>query len=381
MTQPIAFVKASEYNSVASAVRKSLDLLGGIGNFLQPGMKVLLKPNLLFGVDPAKCVTTHPEIIRAVISIVRKAGAYPVMGDSPVIGTGSFHSKRAGYRDLCAELQVPWIDFENDAMEVEGKHAFKKITIARIVHEADAIINLPKVKTHGQAYLTLSVKNMFGIIPGVRKAQWHLTSGVDPLKFAEMLVEVCYLRKPVLNIVDGIMAMHGNGPRNGKPYPLGFIIAGADPSAVDKAICYMLGVKAEKVPTLIAASKLGVGETRLENLRFLGDHPEDAKVKGFQFVGQHLPSDMGKLNFLAPFARKATTSRPVIDHQTCTCCNQCVDHCPALAMRLDGKVEAGKVLIDLDKCIRCYCCSEICPEGSVSVGQGWLWKFVPGMLK
>lgn len=381
MTQPIAFVKSSGYNSASAAVRQSVEFLGGIGNFIKPGMKVLLKPNLLFGTDPAKCVTTHPEIIRAVIDLVREAGADPVMGDSPVIGAGSLHYIRAGFRDLCAELQVPWIDFENDAVEVAGRHAFKKITIARIVHEADAVINLPKVKTHGQTYLTLSVKNMFGIIPGVRKAQWHLIVGSDPLKFAEMLVEVCYLRKPVLNIVDGIIAMHGNGPRGGKPYPLGYVIAGADPSAVDTAICYMLGVKSEKVPTLTAAAKLGVGETRLENLHFLGDKPEDAKVKGFQFGGQHLPSNMGKLNFLAPFARQATTSRPVIDHKTCTLCNQCVDHCPALAMKLEGTVETGKVLIELDKCIRCYCCSEICPEGSISVGQGWLWKFIPGILK
>jgi len=381
MKTTVTLIKTDSYDRADASIRRSLELLGGIDRFLHKGMRVLIKPNLLFGLPPEKCVTTHPAVVKSVIGLVKQAGCVPVMGDSPVIGAGAFHAKRAGFRDLCREMNVQWIDFESDAVEMPGKTTFKKIEIARIAAEADAIINLPKVKTHGQTYLTMAVKNMFGIIPGVRKARWHLTSGADTVKFGEMLTEVCYLRKPVLNIVDGIQAMDGNGPRGGNPYPLHFLIAGEDPSAVDTAVCRLLKTDPHKVPTIAAARNTGLGVTDLTDIEFLGDAPGQAEVKKFRFSGQHLPAHMGKLNFLAPFAKQATTSRPIIDHPACTRCEQCVHHCPAEAMNLQGTVEQGKVLIDLDKCIRCYCCSEVCPEGAISVGQGWLWKFVPGMMK
>ena len=383
MKEQVSLVKTQSYEQAAEGVRRSLELLGGIEKFLQPGMRVLLKPNLLFGNAPDKHVTTHPAVVQAVINIVKEAGCEPVMGDSPAAGTGIFHAKKSGYRALCEAENIPWINFEDDAVEVPGKHSFKKLTIARIVDEADAVINLFKIKTHGQTYLTLAVKNMFGIVPGIRKAQWHMTSGADAVKFSEMLVEVCYLRKPVLNIGDGIIAMDGNGPRNGNPYPLGYIAAGQDPMATDRAVCQLLKVKPSKVPTFKAGENLGMGVTDLSQIEILGDDPAEAEVKNFKFGGQHLPSDMGKANALIPFLRQAMTSRPVVDDSICTRCRQCVDHCPAVAMDLipDAGHADGKVVIDLDKCIRCYCCSEVCPEGSISVGQGWLWKYLPGFLK
>lgn len=383
MKEQVALVKTPSYEQTEEGVRKTVELLGGIDKFLQPGMRVLLKPNMLFGLHPDKHVTTHPAVVQAVIDIVKEAGCDPVMGDSPAAGTGTFHSKKAGFRELCEANKVPWISFEDDALEVHGKHAFKKLTIARIAVEADAVINLFKVKTHGQMYLTLAVKNMFGIVPGIRKAQWHMTSGADAVKFAEMLVEVCYLRKPVLNIGDGIIAMDGNGPRNGNPYPLGYVAAGSDPMATDRVVTHLLKVKPSKVPTFKAGENLGMGVTGLDEIEILGGDPADADVRNFKFGGQHLPSDMGKANTLIPFLRKATTSRPVIDHAVCTRCEECVDHCPAEAMELsaDRSHTDGKVVIDLDKCIRCYCCSEVCPEGSISVGQGWLWNYLPGFLK
>ena len=383
MKERVSLVKAASYEEAGTAVRRAVELLGGIEKFLQPGMRVLLKPNLLYGTAPDKHVTTHPAVVHAVIDIAKEAGCNPLMGDSPAAGTGSFHARKSGFRTLCEENKIPWISFEDDALEVRDQHVFKKLTIARIVDEADAVINLFKIKTHGQTYLTLAVKNMFGIVPGIRKAQWHMTSGADAVKFSEMLVEVCYLRKPVLNIGDGIIAMDGNGPRNGNPYPLGYIAAGSDPMAVDRVVTHLLKVKPAKVPTFKAGETLGMGVTELNKIEILGDDPAEAEVRNFKFGGQHLPSDMGTANTIIPFIRQATTSRPVIDNGICTRCKECVDHCPADAMELaaDRSHADGKVLIDLDKCIRCYCCSEVCPEGSISVGQGWLWKYLPGFLK
>lgn len=383
MPETVALIKSDNYGNAETAVRKAVELLGGIDRFVRPGMRILIKPNLLFGLAPERCVTTHPEVVKAVVKLVKEAGAVPVMGDSPVMGPGSFHAKKAGFRDICRDFHVEWVDFENDSAEVPGLKAFKKLTIARIAAEADAIINLPKLKTHGQAYMTVAVKNMFGIVPGVRKAQWHLAAGKDAVKFGEMLAEVCYVRKPVLNIVDGIMAMDGNGPRNGNPFPLGCIAAGGDSAAVDETIFGILKLHPSKVATHTAAANLKLGVTDAAEIELLGDDPERFDARNFRFGGQALLSDMGKFNFLVPYVRNGVTSRPVVSHSVCTQCRQCIDHCPAKAMELspDKKISAGKVTIDLNKCVRCYCCSEVCPEGAISVGQGWMWKFAPGILK
>lgn len=382
----VSIIHAKDYDQAEEAVRNSLELLGGINRFLQSGWKVLLKPNLLKGVAPEKCVTTHPAIIKAVITIVREAGCTPVIGDSPGTGNSKFHARKAGYLHICEEMDVEWVDFENDILEVKDKTAFKNLTVASAVMEADAVINLPKLKTHGQIYMTLATKNMFGIVPGIRKGQWHLSSGTDLENFCKMLVEICYIKKPVLNIVDGIIAMDGNGPGAGDPFPLGFIIAGEDPSAVDRVICDILKLRPEKLPTLAAAKSLNLGITELDKIEILGDDYSTAEVDTFNFTGQHLPIIMGS-NPLVSNAikslKKGLTSKPWISHDKCTQCSQCIDHCPADAMSLNKtkRDKKGKVIIDLNPCIRCYCCGEICPEGAISVKQGWMWKFVPKALR
>ena len=382
----VSVVKADDYKNAEDAVRKSVELLGGIEKFLKPGWKVLLKPNLLKGVSPEKCVTTHPTVIQAVIKLVREAGCTPVVGDSPGTGNGRWHSQKAGFRRICEEMAVEWVDFEADFVEIKDKGSFKNLTIARPVIEADAIINLPKIKTHAQIYITLAVKNMFGIVPGVRKAQWHLSSGRDLDSFCKMLVEICYIKKPVLNIVDGILAMDGNGPGAGDPYPLGYIVAGEEPSAVDRIICDILKLKPSKVPTFKALESLKLGVTDLSLIQVVGDDYSTAEVDNFRFRGQYLPSEMGAHPVIAEIAkmlRGGLTSKPWITHETCTQCGQCVEHCPAEAMslqKLKGN-DKEKVIIDLNPCIRCYCCSEICPEGAISVKQGWMWKFVPNSFR
>ena len=378
----VALVRAREYSQADDAVRQALDLLGGMRNFLKPGSSVLLKPNLLCGAPPDKNVTSHPAVVEAVVKLAREAGCEPMMGDSPSIGSGNFHAVKAGYTDLCRRMKVPWVSFE-DSITVEGGSVFKRLEVARILTQVDAVINLAKLKTHGQTYLTLAVKNMFGIVPGVRKAQWHMQAGSDLDFFCRMLVEMCYRFKPVLNIIDGITAMQGNGPRNGKPFPLGCLIAGSDPSATDRVICDLLKVNPNKVRTIAAAEFLGCGITDLERIEVVGDEIGGFNVRGFEFSGQELPMNMGSFAPLVPLARKALTSRPAIDLKMCTVCAQCVEQCPAEAMKIspNGRMKSDMVGINLKQCIRCYCCSEICPEGAIAVKQGWGWKFIPQFLR
>ena len=182
-----ALQKVKNYEEAEKAVVKLIELLGGLNKFIKSGDKALLKPNLLYGEIPEKLVNTHPAVIEAVIKLLLDAGCKIVMGDSPSIGTGLMHAKKPGYLELCRRYNVEWAPFE-DPILIEGGESFKRIETARIVSEVDAVINLAKVKTHGQTYLTLSVKNMFGIVPGVRKARWHMHAGRDLDFFCKMLV-------------------------------------------------------------------------------------------------------------------------------------------------------------------------------------------------
>jgi ferredoxin len=255
--------------------------------------------------------------------------------------------------------------------------------LARPALEADAIINLPKVKTHGQTFLSLAVKNMFGIVPGAHKTQWHLEAGNDPELFARLLLEVCYFKKPVLNIVDGIIAMDGNGPRTGRPFHLGYLIAGPDPTAVDITICQILQTDPLNLPTIRSAQKMNLGFHDPREIIIIGDSPDYFRSKNFRFCRQTLPINVSVIGRIVPLIKGAVNSKPYIDQKICSVCQQCLEICPPEAMSLEilKKDHTEKIAIDLDRCIRCYCCNEVCAEGAISIKEGWIWNFIPNFLK
>ncbi len=197
----VSIVRCSRYEEteVLKAVRQSVDLLGGIRSFVKEGDRVLLKPNLLYGKRPEKAVTTHPSVVKAVIGLVREAGGLPFIGDSPGIGSAIGVAEKAGIRKVADEMGCPIIEFNRPVLSLERRGwIFKQIEVDQAVFEADVLINLPKWKTHGQMFLTLGIKNLFGCIPGARKAMWHLKAGEDPYRFAQILVDLYRILRPQL---------------------------------------------------------------------------------------------------------------------------------------------------------------------------------------
>ncbi len=260
-----------------------------------------------------------------------------------------------------------------EVVKVDGKGTFKHFEIAREVMAADAVINLPKVKTHGQMLLTLSVKNLFGCIPGRRKVQWHLKSGVDRNAFATMLVELCGIVKPVLNIADGVVGMEGNGPGSGTPRKLGFIAAGADAVCLDMVIADMLGVGPDKLPTTRVAREKGLAPESLSDIELLGDFNDtvEARVEKFKLpstshVEWSIPEPVRKL------LKESLTTKPRIDKVKCQLCMMCHTICPAKAISEKDK----ELSIDYRQCIRCFCCQEVCPVGAIDVVEGWLLRYI-----
>jgi uncharacterized protein (DUF362 family)/Pyruvate/2-oxoacid:ferredoxin oxidoreductase delta subunit len=371
MKSSVSIVRCQNYDEdeVLRGLRKAIGLLGGIEHFVQKGNRVLLKPNLLYGKAPEKAVTTHPSIVKGMIEIVREGGGIPFIGDSPAVGGLVRTAEKAGIKRVANEMNCPLVEFDRPVFSAKGagKH-FKQLEIDQAILEVDAIINLPKWKTHGQTLLTLGVKNLFGCIPGPRKALWHLRAGDNHKLFAQVLVDVYQAVKPPLTVLDGIVGMEGNGPNSGHPISLGLILASNDALNIDQVVCDLLGISRKALLTNRVALEQGIGRDGIE---VLGERVEDVRVPHFQFPPL-AGADWNLPGFIRRALKNALSTKPVVEEEKCILCNQCVEICPPKALERN---EEG-LIFDYGKCIRCFCCHEVCSEGAIQIEPGWAMKLL-----
>jgi uncharacterized protein (DUF362 family)/NAD-dependent dihydropyrimidine dehydrogenase PreA subunit len=363
-------------DSVFSGLRRGIDLLGSIGSFITKGDRVLIKPNMIGGYAPEKAVNSHPVVVEGVAKLVIEAGGIPVIGDSPMFGTARSASKKIGYDKVAEKLNIEIVDFVNrQSYEFRPGKAFKNLKVDRAVVESDKIINIAKLKTHTQMYMTLSVKNMFGSVVGRDKSHWHYIAGRSYETFARLLVELYRFTKPTLNIIDGIVGMQGHGPLSGSPRRIGVLILGADGIAVDRVACEIVGADYERMPIFKANEELGAGVSRLEDIEIIGADISRFMIEDFEFP------ELEDLNagilpmFIKNMIRDKVTSRPAVIHENCETCKKCVEVCPASTINLLD----NRVSIDIKDCIRCYCCMEACENQAIVVRTPWLSKVV-GMI-
>ena len=375
----VALVRCTDYDEtrVYEAVKKGISLLGGAGQFAKPGEKLVLKPNVLIGAKPEKCVTTHPAVFRAVGLVLKEGGAVISYGDSPSFGGFDINAGRAGLKQMGDRLGFSEADFAH-GREVSHHSALlnKRFVFANAVLDADGIISLPKLKTHGLTRLTGAVKNQFGCIPGLAKGQFHAKMA-DPYEFATMLVDVNTYLKPRLYVMDAIMAMEGNGPRNGKPRQMNALMFSKDPIALDAIACKVVLLNPEYVPTSAPGEKAGLGTYHYENIEILGDRVESFVCPDFDVVREP-PVSVSEGN-LRKFIRNRTTPKPVIDLTKCDSCGTCIKMCPVGPTALDwAYIEAGKApRHNYANCIRCYCCQELCPQGAITIKRPVLSRLIP----
>jgi len=354
---------------VRPALERLLAPLGGIGRFVRPGQRVLLKPNLLSAKAPELAVTTHPEIVRAVIELVQQAGGQVAVGDSPGIGSPEQVARKAGILTVIEETGAHFAPFQESVPVRVGKGTFHQLELARDVLDAEVIINLPKLKTHQMMGLTCGVKNLFGAVVGMRKVRLHLQAGADKAFFALMLLDLAEHIAPALTIVDAVVGMEGNGPGSGDPVPIGALLAGASPLAVDSVACTLVGMNPQNVWTQLVARQAGRSESFLGNLELLGEPLAQLKRQNFR------PAKSTDVTFGLPAPLKnrlkhALTARPEPNLQRCVRCGLCVSHCPPQVMEIDR----DRLRIDHDGCIRCFCCQELCPYGAIDTEQGFLLR-------
>ena len=372
--QRVVALKCDSYDELKEIVSKGLDLLGGAAEFVRPNETIVFKPNLLLGDNPEHGTTTHPEMFRAVAELFQPIGAALQFGDSPGFGSSQMAARGAGLTAIAEELGVGFADF-NTGVDVSnsGGKLIKSFNLAKGILDADGVINLPKFKTHALTRLTGAVKNLFGCLPGVQKAGFHARL-TDEFKFSEMLVDLAELVGPRLHIMDGVIGMEGNGPRNGTTRQVGVILMSVNPHALDYIVAQIMDIDPQLVPTLNAAISRGL--LIPEQIILLGDSVKEMVLPDFQ-VNRSRTSTTGKPGFWRTLVKNWITSRPVINPDRCTRCGRCVKICPAEPKALSftlGKQSPPQY--DYDFCIRCYCCQEMCPEEAISVEKPVLGKLL-----
>ena len=230
---------------------------------------------------------------------------------------------------------------------------------------ADRIINLPKLKTHSLVLFTGAVKNMFGIIPGFRKAEYH-KAHPRPDDFSRTLVDIFSIRPPTLNIMDGILAMQGKGPASGTTRNVGFLLASDDAVALDTVAAHLIGYRPGEIETTRIAARRGLGEGSLEHIRVRPEPVERLRIPDFELASNRLMKLIPKplVDLLSPWL----WIRPRVDPERCTLCLTCVKNCPTRVM----EVVDGRIRIDYDECIKCLCCDELCPQEAIEQERGLL---------
>ena len=369
----VSIVRCADYGeeTCERALREVLVPFGGL-DWVRPGMRVVIKANLVSAMKPEKAATTHPALLAALTRMLRERGANVVIGDSPG-GTFAAPHLNAVYR-VCglSEAEAAGAELNRDFSQKEADlpeaHTAKHITYTGYLDGADAIISFCKLKSHGMLSLSAATKNLFGAIPGIIKPEYHYRYP-DPMDFADMLIDLNEFFRPKLYLVDAVQTMEGNGPTAGTPKYMGALLAGTNPHKIDLLCAKLIGLEAKNVPTLRAAQERGLTPASAEELEVSGD-AERFVCKDFVTVQRGTGTDFGaqKGKLLGAAAKTVLRARPKLKRSRCVGCGVCRNTCPAHAI----VIEKGKAKIDRRACIRCFCCQEFCPKGAMRVHRTWV---------
>jgi len=353
-----------DYSNMLDVVNKSFENLGGIEKYISKGDKVLLKANLIMKKSPEDAATTHPALIYALAKTLIDYGADVTIGDSPggpfseVLLKGLY--KQTGMEEA-ARLSGAKLNFDTSSTVVpfpDGE-SLKSFTVANMVLNADKVISVCKLKSHGMTRYTGAVKNMFGAIPGTTKAEYHFLCK-DVESFSKCLTDICLLTKPCLSFMDAVMAMEGNGPTSGTPRFVGAVLAAENPFELDICGAKIINTPVNEIPLLKHAVEKNLCAGNSDYIELLGDNIKDFIVADFK-----VPQNKS-IHFLknSKLIKKFVNPRPVFNHSACIGCADCAKNCPAKVIEM---VNHKPKIKNMEECIRCFCCQELCPKKAVDI--------------
>jgi uncharacterized protein (DUF362 family)/Pyruvate/2-oxoacid:ferredoxin oxidoreductase delta subunit len=367
-TPDIAVLSCPGYDRalVEQSVSSAFELCGGVEGIVRPGESVFLKINAVVPMGPDRCVTTHPEVVRAVVRELQGLTDRITIGDSP---GGPFNRnilkrsyEKTGMADVAAETGAELnFDVAEKQVSVPDGKQMKRLVLCRPVVEADRVISISKLKTHVFMGLTCAVKNLYGAVPGMQKFTYH-SRFHEAGDFAELIVDVAQGVRADFHLVDGVWGMEGNGSVWGLPRRMGIIAAGRDPFALDCYLGHLLGLKDGFNLPLAAAVERGLFHGDSSAITIAGDDPESLRVKGLE-----LPTKKSLIKWMpGPVMRRYSSImliRPYPNPMRCTGCGKCELICPAHAIT----VADGVARVDGRMCIRCYCCHELCENDGLDL--------------
>ena len=367
-----------KYEEVKSQFKKLLHDLGGLEKYVKKNSTVFIKMNLVAKKLPEEMATTHPMILKIMAEQLLELGCRVIVGDSP----GGPYTKSSlkgvykacGIEKVCEELNIK-LNYDTSEIKVENNNGkiLKYMTVIKPIVEVDHVINICKLKTHAMATFTGGVKNLFGVIPGVKKAEYHFKMP-EVKDFTESLVDICVFVSPTLTIMDGVVGMEGEGPTAGVPRKIGVLLASPSPYAIDVIACKLINLDPLKVPTVQRCVERNLIEKDFSDICLLGEELEDKVVKDFKIPSNKSISFLrGKVpRNIEIFINKKLAGKPVINYKECVKCGVCSRVCPPKVIEMK---ENGPN-INLDNCIRCFCCHELCPKKAVDLKRPYIFRFL-----
>ncbi len=356
-----------EEEVVTQALADVLAPLGGL-DWVRPGMKIAIKANLVSMMKPEAAATTHPSLLASLVKMLVARGAEVVLGDSPGGLYNAAFVGRVYHATGMREVERAGAKLNQNYATAEATHpsaaVAREFTYTAYLDDADAIIDFCKLKTHGMMGMSVAVKNMFGVIPGTFKPEYHFRYP-DHTDFASMLVDLNTYFEPKIRLclVDAVVGMEGNGPTQGTPRPIGALLAAPLPYALDLVCAHLIGIGIDDVPTLRVSRDRGLIPETLAELDICGD-VERFVINDYENI--HVRRSLqfeGGGKFAAMFVRSALRATPRPKNKTCIGCKKCAEICPAKVITMQN----GKPVIDRKNCIRCFCCQEFCPVGAMQV--------------
>ena len=330
---------------------------------------VLLKPNILYPKKPELAVCTHPVVVGAVVKAFVELGAKKVYaGESPAIAGSTSAAKATGMYNQVVNNGGEWIDFkESEVVQCPDGHAVKQFNFASAFSKADIIVSIAKLKSHQLMAYTGAMKNLFGLIVGLEKAQTHYRFP-NKQDFAAYLTDLNITAKPQYAIMDAIVGMDGpGGPGSGDPIKLGFLAASDNILALDWECSSLVGYNPHSISNLEDALNRGIWLQSEKDIQVVGDSEKDCRCSEFRIVKEPSPTLQkmmpGWLNFLAD---KFFVKTPHFKAKKCIKCGRCEKICPAHLIKMEGP-NGTATLPDADMCLHCFCCHEICPGEAIKL--------------
>ena len=345
-----------------------MNLLGGIDKFIKSNSRVLIKPNLLMAKEPEFGITTHPEVVRAVARILKEINCKLLIGDGPCVWGNQIENvdevyELTGVKQVAEEERIEIVKFEKSRW-------WGQFPLTTCVDDCDCFVSIPKFKTHDLTILTGAIKNLFGLVTGLYKTELH-KKYPEKEALAKILVDIYEQAKPALTIVDGVVAMEGDGPASGGNLrDTGLLLAGSDCVALDSVLALIMGLEPFDILTNKQAAQRGEGIADINSIQILGEELQGVMGEPFKLPSTSIISKIPRpvINLAGRFIR----FYPTVNHDNCNRCQACIKACPEKVISMKN----NRIVIDYSRCIYCFCCQEACPNAAIDIDRSLIARLL-----